>query len=104
MNTAEPKLENGHAEAAGVVYETVCQNPGCGNKFELRITPQNAGLLSGTIPCPRCRRHGGMLKPTGRLGDKRYSAKLLFKAANVTLTSHGEEEDLVSEMRTASYQ
>ena len=51
------------AERPGVVYRTVCQNPGCGATFDLRITPQNASLLSGMIACPRCRRHGGMLKP-----------------------------------------
>jgi hypothetical protein len=104
MPTAERKAENGNGEAAGVVYETVCQNPGCGHAFELRITPQNAGLLSGTMPCPRCRRHGGMLKPTGRLGNKRYAAKLMFRATNVTFTPPSDEEDLVSEMRGASYQ
>ena len=104
MSAGEAKFENGHAEVPGVVYQTACQNPGCGHTFELRITPQNAGMLSGTIACPRCRRHGGILKPTGRLGGKRFSAKLLFKAANVSFTPHGEEEDLVSEIRTSSYQ
>jgi len=67
----------------GVVYRTACQNPGCGHTFDLRVTPGNAGLLSGTMACPRCRRHGGMLKPQGRLGNKLFSAKLVFRATGV---------------------
>jgi hypothetical protein len=82
----------------GIVYRTVCQNPGCGGTFDLKITPKNAGLLSGTLACPRCRRHGGMLKPAGRLGDKLYSAKLFFKAANIAYAPRSDEDDLVSEM------
>ena len=54
MNT-----EGKTSERPGVVYRTVCQNPGCGATFDLRITPQNASLLSGMMACPRCRRHGG---------------------------------------------
>jgi len=100
--TIRRESQNGD-EAPGVVYRTVCQNPGCGNTFDLKITPKNAGLLSGTLPCPRCKRHGGMLKPTGRLGDKLYSAKLLFKAANIAYVSHHEEDDLVSEMGNTDY-
>lgn len=68
---------------AGVVYRTACQNPGCGHTFDLRLTPENASLLSGTMPCPRCRRHGGMLKPQGRLGQKLFSAKLIFRLTGV---------------------
>src|ERR1700692_1177582 len=67
----------------GIVYRTLCQNPGCGASFDLRITPQNASLLSGTMACPRCRRHGGMLKPQGRLGNKLFAAKLLYRATGV---------------------
>jgi hypothetical protein len=67
----------------GVVYRTTCQNPGCGHTFDLRVTPANASLLSGTIACPRCRRHGGMLKPRGRLGNKLFSAKLVFRLTGV---------------------
>lgn len=67
----------------GVVYRTECQNPGCGHKFDLRITPANASLLSGTLPCPRCNRHGGMLKPQGRLGDKLFSAKLIYRLTGI---------------------
>ena len=68
---------------AGVVYRTSCQNPGCGHTFDLRITPLNASVLSGTMACPRCRRHGGMLKPQGRLGIKLFSAKLVFRLTGV---------------------
>jgi hypothetical protein len=67
----------------GVVYHTTCQNPGCGHIFDLRVTPANASLLSGTMACPRCRRHGGMLKPQGRLGNKLFSAKLVFRLTGV---------------------
>jgi len=67
----------------GVVYRTTCQNPGCNHTFDLRVTPANASLLSGTIACPRCRRHGGMLKPQGRLGNKLFSAKLVFRLTGV---------------------
>jgi hypothetical protein len=84
------------SERPGVVYRTVCQNPGCGATFDLRITPENASLLSGTIACPRCRRHGGMLKPQGRLGNKLFAAKLMFRVANVAYSRADEEE---SELR-----
>ena len=79
-------------EAPGVVYRTVCQNPGCGATFDLRITPENASLLSGMISCQRCRRQGGMLKPQGRLGNKLFAAKLQFRAANVAYNRADEEE------------
>ena len=35
------------------------------------------------MACPRCRRHGGMLKPQGRLGNKLLAAKLLYRATGV---------------------
>jgi hypothetical protein len=76
----------------GVVYRTVCQNPGCAHIFELRVTPTNASLLSATMACPRCRRHGGMLKPQGRLGNKLFSAKLVFRLTGVA--PRFEEDDL----------
>ena len=45
-----------------------------------------------------------MLKPTGRLGDKLYSAKLVFKATNITYISRNEDEgDLFSEMGLSDY-
>ena len=103
MNAAVSKHETS-SDNTGIVYRTVCQNPGCGFTFDLRITPKNAGLLGGTIACARCRRHGGMLKPTGRLGDKLYSAKLVFKAANITYIPRNEDEgDLFSEMGLSDY-
>jgi hypothetical protein len=79
-----------NSAAQGVVYRTTCQNPGCGFKFDLRITPENAGLLGGTMPCPRCHRHGGMLKRDGRLGDRLFGAKLVFRSIG---TTHGPSED-----------
>jgi hypothetical protein len=86
----------------GVVYRTACQNPGCGFVFDLRVTPKNASLLSGTMPCPRCRRHGGMLKPQGRLGDKLFSAKLVFRLMGIG-PSHGDEDDLFSDTSESRY-
>ena len=58
------------SERPGITYRTVCQNPGCGAIFDLRIAPENASLLSGTMACPRCRRRGGMPQVTGRLASK----------------------------------
>ncbi|HZO82559.1 MAG TPA: hypothetical protein VFB33_12775 [Candidatus Binataceae bacterium] len=88
----ELNREPNTSERPGIVYRTVCQNPGCGSTFDLRITPDNASLLSGTIACPRCRRHGGMLKPQGRLGNKLFAAKLVFRTANVAYSRADEEE------------
>jgi hypothetical protein len=86
----------------GIVYRTTCQNPGCGHSFDLRITPKNAGLLSGTMPCPRCRRHGGILKPSGRLGDKLFAAKLTYRSVGVDYRVPGEE-DLLSDIGGSTY-
>jgi hypothetical protein len=83
------------------VYRINCQNPGCGCRFDLKITPQNAGLLSGTLACPRCKRHGGMLKPRGRLGDKLFAANLVFKTANIADVHNRDEDDVLSEMAKA---
>jgi len=95
--------ENKAAESRpGVVYRTVCQNPGCGASFDLRITPENAGLLSGTLACPRCRRHGGMLKPQGRLGDKLFGAKLIFRVTGVPY-NRADEEELAGESSELPY-
>jgi len=78
----------------GVVYRTTCQNPGCGHSFDLRVTPANASLLSGTMACPRCRRQGGMLKPQGRLASKLFSAKLVFRlTGNVSRLDEDEQLD-----------
>ena len=93
MQTAM-STETKSAERPGIVYRTVCQNPGCGASFDLRITPQNASLLSGTMACPRCHRRGGMLKPQGRLGSKLFAAMLLYRATGVASTRGDEEEPL----------
>jgi hypothetical protein len=87
--------------APGVVYRTSCQNPGCGHTFDLRITPANAGVLSGTMPCPRCRRAGGMLKSQGRLAPKLFSAKLTFRMTGIG--PRPDEDDLYSETTEVSY-
>ena len=92
MHTAASKPETRNTNTKGVVYRTVCHNPGCGFTFDLRITPETASLLSGPIACPRCRRHGGSLKPQGRIGDKIFGAKLMFRTTGVT-TSSSEDED-----------
>jgi hypothetical protein len=96
MQTAM-STETKATERPGVVYRTACQNPGCGATIDLRITPQNASLLSGTMACPRCRRHGGMLKPQGRLGKKLFAAKLLYRTTGVASTRADEDEPLFGE-------
>ncbi len=80
----------------GVVYRTACQNPGCGFTFDLKITAENAGLLGGTMPCPRCRRRGGMLKREGRLGERLFAAKLTFRGIGAG-HSASDEGDLFSD-------
>lgn len=91
--------------AEGVVYRTVCQNPGCGHTFSLRITPKDLSLLSGTMACPRCRRRGGMLKRVGRLADKLFAAKLIFRETGVgpSNSSPSEEGDLLSDIMGSGY-
>jgi hypothetical protein len=84
----------------GVVYRTVCQNPGCGHTFDLKVTPANASLLSGTMACPRCRRHGGMLKPQGRLGNKLFSAKLVFRLTGAAPRIDEDELPEATELRS----
>jgi len=76
----------------GVVYRTVCQNPGCGFKFDLSITPRNASLLGGSIACPHCKRHGGQLKSQGRISEKLFAAKLLFRATEVGPTRSDDDK------------
>lgn len=85
-------------ENRGIVYRVACQNPGCGHTFDLLITAKQAGILASTIACPRCSRHGGMLKPSGRLGKKLFAAKLVFKLIGVGPTLSDQEEDLVTEI------
>jgi hypothetical protein len=84
----------GQHEHSGIVYRVACQNPGCCHTFDLLITPKRAGILAGTIACPRCSRHGGMLRPVGRLANRLFSAKLTFKRIGVDSTVAGEKEDL----------
>jgi hypothetical protein len=97
MQTSTGKHESA-GNGRGIVYRTTCQNPGCGVTFDLRITAENAGLLGGTIACPKCKRHGGFLKPQGRIGEKLFAAKLLFKMTGVG-PSVRDDEDLFGESR-----
>ena len=90
-STTKHETRNG-ASKGGVVYHTTCHNPGCGFTFDLRITPETVSLLSGPIACPRCRRHGGSLKPQGRIGDKLFAAKLTYRVmGTVPVTSDDED-------------
>jgi hypothetical protein len=99
--TAVEKHPTSSKTRGGVVYRTSCQNPGCGHSFDLRITPENAGLLSGTMACPRCRRHGGMLKPQGRLGNKLFAAKLVFRLIGVA--PRPDDDDVFAETAQSRY-
>lgn len=85
----------------GIIYRTVCQNPGCAHMFDLHITPQTASMLSGTVACPRCRRHGGMLKPQGRIGDKLFAAKLVYRLTGVA--PRPDEDDVYAETAELRY-
>jgi hypothetical protein len=44
MRTSVSKNESRTTGDQGIVYLAVCQNPGCGFNFDLRITPENAKL------------------------------------------------------------
>jgi hypothetical protein len=100
MQTESVNHENNKSKSeGGVVYRTICQNPGCAHTFDLRVTPANASVLSGTMACPRCRRHGGMLKPLGRLGNKLFSAKLVFRLTGVAPRLDDDEFAEASELR-----
>lgn len=35
------------------------------------------------MACPYCKRHGGQLKSQGRISEKLFAAKLLFRATGV---------------------
>lgn len=92
MSTVTASRESNRSQTeGGVVYRTVCQNPGCGHSFDLRITASNAGVLSGSMPCPRCHRRGGMLKSLGRLGNKVIAAKLVFRLTGVAPAADDDE-------------
>jgi hypothetical protein len=100
MQTASVTQEtNKNKSEGGIVYRTTCQNPGCSHTFDLRVTPANASLLSGTMACPRCRRHGGMLKPQGRVGNKLISAKLIFRLMGVAPRIDEDELSEANELR-----
>jgi len=81
MQTALRRFEPKATDDRGIVYRTVCRNPGCAFRFDLRITPENASLLGDSMTCPHCKRHGGQLKSQGRIAKKLFAAKLLFRAA-----------------------
>jgi hypothetical protein len=55
--------------------------------------------LGGTMACPRCRRHGGMLKRLGRLDDRLFVAKLVYKMTGAGASAPGDEGDLLSDIR-----
>jgi hypothetical protein len=95
MQVTETKSETKNGASRGVVYRTACQNPGCGSTFDLRITPETVGMLSGPIACPTCRRHGGLLKSQGRIGEKLFAAKLVFRMTGAP-EPRIDEEDRVS--------
>ena len=88
-------------QMGGIVYRTTCQNPGCNHSFDLRITPENASVLSGTLACPRCRRHGGMLKPQGRIGAKLFAAKLVYRLTGIA--PRPDDEDVYAEATEIRY-
>ena len=92
MQTAVSRNESRTTGNRGIVYRTVCQNPGCGFKFDLSITPENASLLGGSMACPHCKRHGGQLKSQGRISEKLFAAKLLFRATGVGSTRSDDDE------------
>ena len=85
-------------ETHGIVYRVACQNPGCGHTFDLPITAKEAGMLAGAIACSRCGRRGGLLKRLGRVGDRVFSANLVFKPIGLGPTLAGEEGDLLSDI------
>jgi hypothetical protein len=102
MNTAT-RQDATSTTTRGVIYRTTCQNPGCGFTFDLNITAQNAGMLSGSIACPRCRRHGGFLKPQGRIGDKLFAAKLMFRMTGIGPSARDDDELFFGDRREPRY-
>jgi hypothetical protein len=86
MQTAVSRHVSGTTHRHEIVYRTVCGNPGCGFEFDLRITPENASLLGGSMACPHCKRNGGQLKSQGRVSEKLFAAKLLFRTTGTGAT------------------
>ncbi|MGD0291176.1 MAG: hypothetical protein ABSC63_16150 [Candidatus Binataceae bacterium] len=101
QNSSTQTIATANKSQPGVVYRTVCQNPGCEHTFDLRITPQTASMLSGPIACPRCHRHGGMLKSQGRIGDKLFGAKLVYRLTGVA--PRPDEEDAYTDATELRY-
>src|SRR5208282_6248934 len=93
MQTAVSRDESRTSGSQRIVYRTVCQNPGCRFKFDLKITPENASLLGGLMACPHCKRHGGQLKSQGRISNKLFAAKLLFRPMGVG-PAHSDEDEM----------
>jgi hypothetical protein len=79
MKKSSPRRSSAGHAGNGVIYKTVCENPGCGFGFDLKINRTNIGLLSHHFACPRCRRPGGSLKREQRLGDRLFSSRLQFR-------------------------
>jgi hypothetical protein len=94
MQTAVSRQDSRATSSKGVIYRTICQNPGCGFKFDLKITAENAGVLSGSVACPHCKRQGGFLKSQGRIGDKLFAAKLLYRLTGVGPTRSDDDEGM----------
>lgn len=92
MQTSVSRNESRTTGNRGIVYRTVCQNPGCGFMFDLRITPENASLLGGPMACPHCKRHGGQLKSQVRISEKLFAAKLFFRPTGVGPTRSNDDE------------
>jgi hypothetical protein len=92
MQTSVDRNEFRTTGSQGIVYRTVCQNPGCGFKFDLRITPENPSLLGNSVACPHCKRRGGQLKSQGRISEKLFAAKLLFHATGAGRTRSDDDE------------
>jgi hypothetical protein len=91
MQTTVSRQESKTASSQGIVYRTVCRNPGCGFSFDLRITPENASVLGDSITCPHCKRHGGHLKSEGRIREQLFAAKLLFRPTGVGSSRSDDE-------------
>lgn len=101
QTTTTQPVTNAKTSQVGVVYRTVCQNPGCGHSFDLQITPQTASMLSGPIACPHCRRHGGMLKSQGRIGDQLFAANLIYRLTGVA--PRPDEDDAYTDTTELRY-
>jgi hypothetical protein len=98
MQTTVSRHESRTTSSQGIVYRTVCRNPGCGFKFDLRITPENASLLGGSLACPHCKRHGGQLKSQGRISEKLFAARLCFRPTGVGPTP-GDDDEIGADSR-----